>query len=361
MLKILAQNKITEIRQNDAPFEINSDLQAIAQAGSNVSHIPIETCSEKGVVVFNTPGASANAVKELALTGLFLSGRKIIEGIKWMGSLKQQTNITELIEKGRHQFDGPELAGKTLGVIGLGDRGVLVANACRYLGMRVLGYDPYISIDAAWGLSRGVRRAAEIEDLLEECDYISVHATANMETEGMFNSDMFAKCKKGLRLLNFSKADVVDSLALKEAIDKEIVSCYVTDYPSESLIGVDKIIAFPHLGSCTPESADNCATMATSQLEEYLLQGNIKNSVNFPECYIPYVGKKRVCIIHRNVAKMVGPITSIFADKAINIDNMLGRSKGEYAYTMIDIDGDELNGIEEDLLKISNIIKVRVI
>jgi len=230
--------------------------------------------------------------------------------------------------------------------------------------MQVLGYDPYISVDAAWGLSRGVRKAPDLDSLLSECDYISIHVPSNSETKGLFNSDIFAKCKKGVRILNFSRAELVDNDAVKEAIENGTVACYVTDFPVEAVLGNDKIITIPHLGASTPESEDNCATMAAAQMREYLLYGNIKNSVNFPDCEIPYAGpgKKRVCVIHRNVAKVVGPITSLFADCSINIDNMLNKSKGEYAYTMLDVDIDCLDGrIEEALRKVDNIIKVRVI
>ena len=350
------------MRSHELSTEVlTEDLLAIARAGTGVSNIPIESCSEKGIVVFNTPGANANAVKEMALAGLLLSSRDVIGGIAWVRALAGQVGIEGLVEKGRNQFVGPELAGKTLGVVGLGAIGVLVANSCRSLGMRVLGYDPYISVDAAWGLSRGVRKAPDLDSLLMECDYLSLHITSNLETKNMFNSDVFAKCKKGLRLLNLSSAEVVDNAAAKEAIENETIACYVTDFPDEALLGNDKIITFPHLGSSTPESKDNCAIMAAAQLRDYLLYGNIKNSVNFPDCEIPYTGSKRICVIHRNVAKVVGPITSLFADRSINIENMLGRSKGEYAYTMLDVECDSLGGIEQELLKIANIFKVRLI
>jgi len=343
------------------PEELNDNLQAIARAGAGVNNIPIESCAERGIVVFNTPGANANAVKELVIAGLYLSSRNVIGGINWVQSLQGETGVAKLVEKGKNQFIGPETAGKSLGVVGLGAIGVLVANACRTLGMRVYGYDPYISVDAAWGLSRGVRKAADLDTLLTECDYLSIHVPSNAETRGMFSSDIFAKCKPGMRILNFSRAEIMDNTAIKEALDKGLLSCYVTDFPVESVLGHDKIITIPHLGGCTPESEDNCATMAAIQLRDYLLYGNIKNSVNFPSCELPYVGKKRVCVIHRNVAKVVGPITSLFSDRSINIDNMLNKSRGEYAYTMIDVDGDNVEGIEEELLNIANVIRVRVI
>lgn len=341
--------------------DLPDGLLAISRAGANVGNIPVESCAERGIVVFNTPGATANAVKELVLAGLFLSSRNIIGGISWAQSMANQKGVAKLIDKGNPQFVGPEVAGKTLGIIGLGAIGVLVANVCRHLGMRVHGYDPYISVDAAWNLSRGVRHAPDLDSLLTECDYLSIHTPSNVETKGMFNSDTFAKCKKGVRLLNFAKAELVDNADLKEALNRGIVSRYVTDFPTEDLLGDDRIITIPNLGPVTPEARGNCAVMAAAQLREYLLYGNIKNSVNFPNCEIPYVGKKRICIIHRNVAKVVGPITGLLADHSVNIDNMLNRSGGEYAYTMLDVDGGSLQNVYEELLKIANVIKVRVI
>ena len=342
--------------------ELTDGLQAIARAGAGVNNIPVDSCAEKGIVVFNTPGANANAVKELVLAGLFLSSRNVIGGISWVQGLAGETGVAKLVEKGKSQFAGPEISGKTLGVIGLGAIGILVANACSRLGMRVLGYDPYISVDSVWGaFSRNVHKATDLDSIFGECDYISINIPSNAETKGMFNSDIFAKCKPGVRILNFSRSELVDNAAIKEAIEKEIVSCYVTDFPVEDVLGNDKIITIPHLGASTPESEDNCATMAAMQLREYLLYGNIKNSVNFPDCEIPYSGKKRICVIHRNVANVVGPITSLFAGRSINIDNVLNKSRGEYAYTMLEIDSDTIEGVEEELNKIANIIKVRVI
>ena len=341
--------------------ELTENLQAIALAGIEIGNIPAESCAEKGTVVFNTPGANANAVKELALAGLFLSSRNVLGGVSWVQSLSDQTKIAKVVERGKYRFTGAEIAGKTLGVIGLGAVGVLVANACRRLGMRVFGYDPYISVDTAWNLSHGVHKASDLYGILAECDYISIHALFTMETKGMFSSDAFANCKKGVRLLNFSHAGLVDNDDVKDAIDKGIISCYVTDFPVETLLENDKIITIPNLGAPTLESENNCATMAAIQLREYLLRGNIKNSVNFPNCEIPYTGKKRICVIHRNVVGVVGFVTSLFVARAINIDTMLNKSKGEYAYTMLDVDSESLEGIEAELLKIANILKVRVI
>jgi len=344
-----------------APEELNEGLQAIGRAGAGVNNIPVENCAEKGIVVFNTPGANANAVKELVIAGLILASRNVVGGINWVQELNGQSGVAKMVEKGKSQFVGPEVAGKTLGVIGLGAIGVLVANAGRSLGMNVMGYDPYLSVDAAWGLSRGVRKSLDLDSIFAESDYISIHIPSNADTRGMFNAEVFGKCKKGVRILNFARAELVDNAAIKKAIADELVACYVTDFPTDDVLGVDGIIPIPHLGASSPESEDNCATMAAAQLREYLLYGNIKNSVNFPDCEIPYVGKKRICIIHRNVAKVVGPITTLFADRSINIDNLLNKSKGEFAYTMLDVDSNNVEGIEEALLEMSNVIKVRVI
>lgn len=341
--------------------ELNEGLQAIGRAGAGVNNIPVDSCAERGIVVFNTPGANANGVKELVIAGLLMSSRNVMAGVNWAQGLAGQEGVAKLVEKGKSQFVGPEIAGKRLGVIGLGAIGALVANACRTLGMFVVGYDPYISVDAAWSLSRGVRKAADLDSLLAECDYISINIPANANTKGMFNREIFGKCKKGMRVMNFSRAELVNNADLKQAIDQGIIASYVTDFPTDDLLGHDKILTIPHLGASTPESEDNCATMASAQLREYLLYGNIKNSVNFPDCEIPYVGKKRICVIHRNVAKVVGPITNIFAERAINIDNMINKSKGEYAYTMLDVDTQTLDGIGNELNEIENIIKVRVI
>ena len=341
--------------------ELTDGLQAVARAGAGVNNIPVECCAEKGIVVFNTPGANANAVKELVIVGLLLASRNIVDGICWVKGQAGQTGVAKLVEKAKAQFVGPEIAGKKLGVIGLGAIGVMVANACRSIGMRVMGYDPYMSVESAWSLSRGVLKAPDLDTLLAECDYISIHIPANKETKGMFNSDLIAKCKNGVRILNFARAELVDNEAIKQAIATGAVSRYVTDFPTDDLLDSPNVIPIPHLGASTPESEDNCATMAALQLRGYLLHGNIKNSVNFPDCELPYVGKKRICIINRNVAKVVGSVTSLLAERGINIDNMLNKSRGDFAYTLIDVDCGVLYDIEDQLMKQSAIIKVRVI
>ena len=386
MYKILTQNKIADCGLNELPGdkftisdkesnpdgillrsyvmseeELTPELKAIGRAGAGYNNIPVEACAEKGIVVFNTPGANANGVKEIVLAGLLMASRDIVGGIKWAQSLTGETGVAKTVEKGKAEFVGPEIAGKTLGVLGLGAIGVLVANACRHLGMKVVGYDPFISVDAAWGLSRGVYKAPDLDSLLAQCDYITLHIPVNKDTKGMFNSEMFAKCKKGMRIINSARAELVDDAALLAAIEDETVFCYVTDFPNENMLGHKRIITIPHLGASTPESEDNCATMAGAQVREYLLHGNIKNSVNFPDCEIPHGDRKRVCVIHRNVAKVISAITTLFANKSINIENMVNKSRGDYAYTLLDVDSDDLNGIENELAKVDNVIRVRVV
>lgn len=342
------------------PEELTDGLQAIARAGAGVNNIPVENCAEKGIVVFNTPGANANAVKELVIAGLLLASRNVVGGIAWAQGLTGQEGVAKLVEKGKSQFAGPEVNGKRLGVIGLGAIGVLVANVCRDLGMQVMGYDPY-SPEAAWSLSRGVIKAPNLEALLAESDYVSIHIPANKDTRGMFNERLFANCKKGIRILNFARAELVDNTALKQAIADGTVARYVTDFPTDELLGCDNIIPIPHLGASTPESEDNCATMAAAQLRDYLLYGNIKNSVNFPDCESLHAGKKRVCVIHRNVANVIASITTLFANQGINIDNSISKSKGDFQYTMVDVDSDELGDIEAQLMNLDDVIKVRII
>jgi D-3-phosphoglycerate dehydrogenase len=341
--------------------DLTPGLQAIGRAGAGTNNIPVDKCADKGIVVFNTPGANANGVKELVIAGLFMSSRDIVKGVNWAQGLAGTTGVAAAVEKGKAAFGGPEIGGKKLGVIGLGAIGILVANSCRRLGMSVIGYDPFISVDNAWSLSSGVHKAAGEDQVYAEADYISVHIPANKDTKKKFNADFFAKCKKGVRILNFSRSELFDNDALKAAIEDGTVACYVTDFPTEELLGNDKIITIPHLGASTPESEDNCATMAAAQLRDYLLYGNIKNSVNFPDCEIPYVGKKRIAIIHKNVANVLASITKVLGDKGINIANMLQHTRGEHGYTLIDVDQNDLNGVEEALNAMSETIKVRII
>lgn len=343
-------------------MELPETLAAVARAGAGTNNIPIDKCSEKGIVVFNTPGANANAVKELVLTGIFLSSRKIVAGIEWAKELKGKENVDKLVEKGKGQFTGPEIMGKKLGVIGLGAIGVLVANAAISLGMEVYGYDPFLSVDAAWSLSSKVKRAGTREELVAECDYITIHVPLNDNTRGMYNKELFEITKPGARLLNFARGGIVDTAALKEAIDKGIITEYITDFPDAEVIELDNVICIPHLGASTPESEENCAEMAALELKQYLEYGNIKNSVNFPACSIPYTGKARLAILHRNIKGMVGAVANAISDEGLNIDNMVNNNKGEYAYTLIDLD--TFDGKQDDiaakLAKVEGILKVRI-
>ena len=319
-------------------MDFDENLLAIARAGAGVNNIPLDKASEKGIVVFNTPGANANAVKELVLAGLLLSSRKIAQGIDWARTLKGQgAQVGKLVEKGKGQFVGPELKGKKLGVVGLGAIGVMVANAATAFGMDVYGYDPYISVKSAWGVSRAVHYVKSIEAMVEECDYITIHVPLADATRGMFNADLLGRAKDGLRLLNFARGELVDTPAVLAALQSGKLACYVTDFPNDDLLCVDNVICIPHLGASTPESEENCAHMAAEQIADYLQNGNIVNSVNFPHLEMPRVeGTFRIGVVHKNVSKMIGAITGTIGQYNINIDNMLNKSRGELAYTLIE-------------------------
>ena len=319
-------------------YEAPGSLLAVARAGAGTNNIPIDKFSENGIVVFNTPGANANAVKELVLTAILISSRKIVEGIEWSNSLKGKENIDKLVESGKKQFAGPEIKGKKLGVIGLGAIGVLVANAAVALGMEVIGYDPFLSVYSAWSISSEVELADSIASIVTQCDYITVHVPLNADTKNMFNDELFGMMKKGTRLLNFSRGGLVETAALKKALADGVVDKYITDFPSEEVLNLDNVLAIPHLGASTPESEENCAEMAAIEIKAFLKYGTIKNSVNFPNCEALYTGKARITIAHQNIPNMVGSMTAIFAKENLNIDNMINKSKGEWAYTIIDLD-----------------------
>ena len=343
-------------------MELSDNLKAIARAGAGTNNIPIEKCSEKGIVVFNTPGANANAVKELVLAGLFLSSRKISQSIEWAKTLKGEgDNVGKLVEKGKSNFVGPEIEGKKLGIIGLGAIGVMVANTAYHLGMEVVGYDPYISVDAAWGLSRHVRKASELKELVSECDYISLHVPLNDSTKNMINSELFAAMKKGTRILNFARGGLVDDAALEKAIEDGTVATSVTDFPNEKVLGMDNVVAIPHLGASTPESEDNCAKMASVEIQDYLCEGNIVNSVNFPNCSLAREGKTRITIAHKNVPNCVSNFTNLCSKDNCNITNMINKSKKDMAYTIIDLDDDIPESVKADFEALENVLKVRVI
>ncbi len=343
-------------------FELPESLKAIARAGAGINNIPIEKCSENGIVVFNTPGANANGVKELVIMSLFLSSRDVYGGINWVQDLKGKGDeVPKLIEKGKSNFTGPEIKSKKFGVIGLGAIGVMVANDAISLGMVVTGRDPYISIDSAWGLSRAVQKSPSLDSLISDSDYISLHLPLTADTKGIINKDKFKIMKKGVRILNFARGGLVNNKDLLKAIDEGIVGCYVTDFPDEELLGNDKIIAIPHLGASTPESEENCAVMAVKQVKDFLENGNIANSVNFPDCFLQKSGDRRLIYANRNVPNMIGQVAHILAENKINIADMLNKSKNDYAYNIIDIDGEIGENIIDEMKKIDDVIMVRIL
>ncbi len=341
-------------------MELGDNLKAIARAGAGTNNIPVDKCSEKGIVVFNTPGANANAVKELVLAGLLLSSRKITDGINWANTLTGD-DVAKQVEKGKKEFVGPEIEGKTLGIIVLGAIGVMVANAAYHLGMNVIGYDPYISVSAAWGLSRHVNKADSLEKMVEECDYISVHVPLMDSTRGMIDEELLNRAKKGVRVLNFARGELVNNADMKKALEDGVVSCYVTDFPTEEVIGMKNTICIPHLGASTPESEDNCAVMASKEIDNFLVDGNIRNSVNFPNCELPRETKCRITIAHMNVPNMLTTFSKLMSDDNINISNMINKSKKDYAYTIIDVDEIVDDSLVAEIEAIENVLKARII
>lgn len=342
--------------------EFPESLKAIARAGAGTNNIPIERCSEQGIVVFNTPGANANAVKELVLAGMLISSRRVIPAIEWAKTLKGEGDaVGKLVEKGKGAFAGPELKGKKLGIIGLGAIGVLVANAANHLGMTVYGYDPYLSINSAWNLTHNAIHIYDINEIYKNCDYISVHVPLTDTTKNMINANAIASMKDGVRILNFARGGLVNSADIKNALADGKVASYVTDFPSDDLLDVDGVIAIPHLGASTPESEDNCADMAAKQLIDYIENGNITNSVNMPAISMPRSGNHRVCVIHKNIPNMLTAITGIVAENNVNIENMLNKSRGDYAYTMIDVNVENAAEIDTRISAIEGVVKVRII
>lgn len=342
-------------------MEMPESLLAIARAGAGVNNIPVDKCSEQGIVVFNTPGANANAVKELVIAGLMLASRKIVDAIEWEKTLKGEGDaVGKLVEKGKGSFVGPEISGKKLGVIGLGAIGVMVANAAQSLGMTVYGYDPYLSVDAAWKLSRGIRHAMTLDEIYAECDYITIHVPLTPDTKNLVSAKTLAVMKDGVRILNFARAELVNSTDILAALESGKVAAYVTDFATDDLLCVPGVVAIPHLGASTPESEDNCACMAAKELMDYLENGNITNSVNLPNVSSPRGGDERICVFHRNVPNMIAQISTYCSANGHNIENMQNASKKDYAYTVIDVTGSVGDDIE-DLMKIDGIIRVRVI
>ncbi len=341
-------------------MELPASLLAVARAGAGVNNIPLDKCSEAGVVVFNTPGANANAVKELVIAGLLLASRKVVPAIDWAKTLKGEgAAVGKLVEKGKGQFAGPEILGKKLGVIGLGAIGVLVANAATALGMEVYGYDPYLSVDAAWALSRSTHHAATLEQIYAECDYITLHLPLNDGTRGMIGADSLAQMKDGVRILNFARGELVESEAMKAALANGKVAAYVVDFPSDEMLCVENVVAIPHLGASTPESEDNCAVMAVQELKAYLEQGVIRNSVNFPAMELEKSSAVRVCVLHRNVPTMLAQISAVISEAGVNIDTLTNRSRKEYAYTVADISVDVAQDVLDKVAAIDGVIRVR--
>ncbi|MDR2418203.1 MAG: 3-phosphoglycerate dehydrogenase [Treponema sp.] len=341
-------------------IEIPDSVKAIARAGVGYNNIPVPACSERGIVVFNTPGANANAVKELAITSLLIASRDIVGGIRWGQSIADKgAAVSELVEKEKSRFEGPEIRGKTLGVVGLGAIGVMVANDAAALGMEVIGYDPFLSVDAAWSLSRQVSRAESLEGLLGKADYISLHLPLNEATKGLFDAEKFRLMKKSTRIINLARGDLVKEADLIVALQSGKISRYVTDFPSAALLACPQVIAFPHLGASTPEAEDNCAVMAVRQLIEFLESGSIRNSVNFPRCQLERHTAHRLLVVNRNIPNMVGQITTILAAENINIMDLINHHRDEYAYSIIDT-GQKVPQIAlERIIMVEGIIRIR--
>lgn len=342
-------------------YPIGDALLAVARAGAGVNNIPIDKCTEKGVVVFNTPGANANAVKELVLCELFLGGRKIVDGANWAQTLKGQEGISKLVEKGKGKFVGQEVLGKTLGVVGLGAIGAMVANAALALGMEVIGYDPFLSVKNAWMIDRRVGFTTDLDALMKASDFITVHVPLTPDTKGMFRKETIEKCRDGVVIINNSRGELVVSADIAEAVARGKVSRYITDFPDETLLGKENILCVPHLGASTPEAEDNCALMAAKQLTDYLENGNITNSVNYPAVSMPRSSAARVCIHHKNVKEILSKILAIISAQGINVAHMQDQSKGEYAYLILELDDVPDEACLSSLKKVEGVIRVRKI
>ena len=340
----------------------SKELKAIARAGAGVNNIPLDRCAEEGIVVFNTPGANANGVKEMAICGMLLGSRDVVGGIQWVQSIKDEGDVSKKVEKGKSQFAGNEIMGKSLGVIGLGAIGGPLANAAIGLGMKVYGYDPYISIDAAWHLDSHIIPVKTLDEIYEKCDMITIHVPLMDSTKHMINAETMAKMRDGVILLNFARDLLVDDDALEAALASGKVKRYITDFPNDKTAGMAGVVAIPHLGASTEESEDNCAKMAVRQVMDYLENGNITNSVNFPACNMGRCNKPgRVTILHRNIPNSIGQFTAAIAKDNINISDMINRSKGEYAYTMLDLDEPTPAAVAEHLQSVEGVFRVRVI
>lgn len=340
-------------------MEMPATLKAIARAGAGVNNIPVADCTAKGIVVFNTPGANANAVKELVIAAMLLASRGIIQGVEWTNTLKGTENISKQVEDGKKNFAGTEIKGKTLGIIGLGAIGVSLANAALALGMNVAGYDPYISVEAAWGLSSQVKRAKSLDSLLSKADYISIHVPFLPDTKDMIKKEKFALMKDGVKIVNFSRDGIINTADMVEALESGKVSCYVTDFAEEALLQRDDVIVMPHLGASTKESEDNCAMMAVDEIKLFLETGNVINSVNFPACELPMGDDYRIVLVNKNVPNMLGQITSILAKGGINITASINKQKNDYAYNIIETDSQVSDALTEELKAVDGVVMVR--
>ena len=343
-------------------MEFGPNLKAIARAGAGVNNIPLDRCAEEGIVVFNTPGANANGVKELVIAGMLLAARDIIGGINWVQEHEEDGDIAKITEKKKKAFAGTELQGKKLGVIGLGAIGVLVANAATNLGMEVYGYDPYLSVESAWKLSRSIHHANTVDELYKECDYLTIHVPATEDTKGMIDKNAISLMKKNVVILNFARDTLVNSEDIVDALVSGTVKCYVTDFPTPEIAGVKNAIVIPHLGASTEESEDNCARMAVDEIRDFLENGNISHSVNYPDCTLGPKGEEdRITVFHHNIPNMLGQFTSLMAQEDMNISLMTNKSRKEYAYTVMDVDKKVENAVVEKLEAIEGVLKVRVI
>lgn len=338
----------------------NPQLKAIARAGAGTNNVPIDRCNDAGIVVFNTPGANANAVKELVVAAMIMSARPIYPAIEWIQTLNETADFSKVVEKGKSNFVGPEIAGKRLGVIGLGAIGIKVANLAVHLGMEVYGYDPYLSVDNAWSLSTRVIHAKKLEEIYKKCDFITLHVPETKDTKGMINAEALQLMKNGTRLLNFARGGLVEANDVIAAVEKGKLAAYVTDFATPEMLGRKNIYPLPHLGASTPESEENCAVMAVQQLKDYLENGNIVNSVNMPTVTMDRSGHARVVCVHRNVPNMIAQITNVLSQEGINIANLLNKSKGEMAVTLVDIESN-IGDIKQKIEAIDQVLKVRII
>ena len=342
-------------------YPLNDELLAVARAGAGVNNIPVAKCTEKGIVVFNTPGANANAVKELVLCELFLGGRKIVDGANWVQTLKGKTDVAKLVEKGKSTFVGQEILGKRLGVVGLGAIGATVANAAIELGMNVVGYDPFLSVKSAWLINHRVEFTTDLNEIFKTCDFITLHVPLTPETKGMIDKKSIASCKDGVVIINNARGELVVSEDMIEAVKSGKVSRYITDFPDGSLLGVENILCVPHLGASTPEAEDNCAYMAGKQLVDYLENGNITNSVNYPAVSMPRTSAARVCVHHANVKEILSKLLAIVASQSINVAHIQDSSKGDYAYLILDLDEMPSASCLELMKNVAGVIRVRMI